>query len=108
MTANADEITAPELERLLADGEPAQLVDVREQWEAEIAAIPGSTLLPLGSLHSSLDALDPDVPVIAYCHHGTRSERALQILRAAGLDTRHLEGGIDAWSRSVDSGMPRY
>ncbi|WP_210506324.1 ThiF family adenylyltransferase [Naasia sp. SYSU D00057] len=108
MTANADGITAPELERLLADGEPVQLVDVREPWEAEIAAIPGSQLLPLGSLPSTLDTLDPEVPVIAYCHHGVRSERALHILRSAGLDARHMEGGIDAWSRSVAPETPRY
>jgi len=108
MTANADEINAPQLEQLLADGAPVQLVDVREPWEAEIAAIPGSKLLPLGALPSSLGDLDPEVPVIAYCHHGVRSERAMQILRSAGLDARHLEGGIDAWSRSVDPGTPRY
>ena len=103
-----DEITAAELDALLAEGAPVQLVDVREPWEAEIAAIPGARLLPLGSLRTSLDVLDPGVPVIAYCHHGMRSERALQLLRSAGLSAQHLQGGIDGWSRTVDPEMPRY
>src|SRR4051812_9649160 len=108
MPQPADEITAAELDALLDGGAPVQLVDVREPWEAEIASIPGSRLLPLGSLGRALDVLDPGVPVIAYCHHGMRSERALRVLQAAGLNAQHLQGGIDAWSRTVDPEMPRY
>ncbi|BDZ46245.1 ThiF family adenylyltransferase [Naasia aerilata] len=103
-----DAISARELDALLDEGDPVQLVDVREPWEASIVALPGSRLLPLRSLDQTLGDLDPDVPVVAYCHHGVRSERALQVLRSAGLKVRHLEGGIDAWSRTVDPTLPRY
>jgi molybdopterin/thiamine biosynthesis adenylyltransferase/rhodanese-related sulfurtransferase len=103
-----DAITAEELAALLEEGGPLQLVDVRQPWEAAIAALPGSRLLPLGSLEQTLRDLDPDVPVVAYCHHGVRSERAVQVLRSAGLSVRHLEGGIEAWSRTVDPSLPRY
>lgn len=106
--SDPDEITAPELERLLAANAHVQLVDVREPWEAAIVTLPGSRLLPLGGLRTRIDELDPDLPVIAYCHHGARSERALWLLRSAGLTVRHLAGGIDAWSRTVDPAMPRY
>lgn len=104
----SDSITAGELDALLDEGGPLQLVDVREPWEASIASLPGSRLLPLGSLGQTLRDLDPEIPVVAYCHHGVRSERALHILRSAGLSVRHLEGGIDAWSRAVDPSLPRY
>lgn len=105
---DADALDAPTLAGILAGGATVQLVDVREPWEAEVAALPGATLLPLRSLAELAEDLDRSVPVIAYCHHGARSERALHTLRAAGFDVRHLEGGIDAWSRTVDPTLPRY
>ncbi len=84
------------------------LLDVREPWEFELVALPGAQLAPLGQLTDMLDALPRDRTIIAYCHHGIRSQHALQILRAAGFDARHLVGGIDAWASEVDPAMPRY
>ncbi len=84
------------------------LLDVREPWESEIASIPGSILIPLGILSSHLDALDHEVPVIVYCHHGVRSASARQLLADNGFTASHLAGGIDAWSRDVDSTLARY
>jgi adenylyltransferase/sulfurtransferase len=102
-------LTPAELQELLATDPDIQLVDVREPWEVAIAAIPGAIVLPLGQLPSLLEALDPDRPVVAYCHHGVRSERARQILAAADWpDARHLGGGIEAWAREVDPQMARY
>ena len=58
-----EEVTPGELAALLASGDPLQLVDVRETWEVELAAIPGAMVLPLGRLPELVDALDPDVPI---------------------------------------------
>lgn len=102
-------LTPAELRDLLAADPDIQLVDVREPWEVAIAAIPGAIVLPLGQLPTLLDALDPDKSVVAYCHHGVRSERARQILAAADWpDARHLGGGIAAWARDIDPQMARY
>lgn len=103
-----EEVTAAELAELLESGEPVQLVDVRETWETEIAVIPDAMVLPLGRLPELLDALDPETPVIAYCHHGIRSAQAAGYLLAHGFDARHLAGGIDAWAEDMDPGMRRY
>lgn len=84
------------------------LLDVREPWEAQLAQIEGSTLIPLGQLRERLGELDPAVPIVAYCHHGVRSEQARTILESGGFDVRHLAGGIDAWSRDVDPSLARY
>lgn len=85
-----------------------QKVDVREPWEFALARIPGAVLIPLGELAARIGELDPSRPVAAYCHHGARSLRALQILRAAGFeDIAHLAGGIDAYSL-MDPSVPRY
>lgn len=93
----------------LAGDAPPRLVDVREPWEAQLAAIPDSTLIPLGQLRDRLDELDPDAPLVVYCHTGVRSARALEWLEGAGFEhARHLTGGIDAWSAKVDPSVPRY
>jgi adenylyltransferase/sulfurtransferase len=84
------------------------LVDVREPWEVELVSLDGAVNIPLGQLAGRLDELDPTVPVVAYCHHGVRSEQARQILEAGGFDVRHLAGGIDAWARDIEPEMRRY
>ncbi|BDI21852.1 ThiF family adenylyltransferase [Herbiconiux sp. L3-i23] len=106
---HADEIDAAALRDLLASGAPVQLIDVREPWEVEIAALPDAHPLPMSSATAdALDDLDRDVPIVAYCHHGMRSERMLAALRAAGFEGTHLAGGIDAWSRDIDPSVARY
>ena len=86
----------------------AQLLDVREAWEVETAALPGATVIPLGELPARLGELDRDRPVIAVCHHGVRSLRAAEGLADAGFEAASVSGGIDAWSRDVDPSIPRY
>ena len=96
-----------------AEGLPL-LLDVREAWEFEIAALraPGlDTLnLPMSELVERVDELDPARPVVCLCHHGVRSAQV-----AAFLEQRHgfqavtnFSGGIDAWSQTVDPSVPRY
>lgn len=105
----ADEISAEQLSSELHAGNPLTLLDVREPWEAAIASLPGSILLPLRNLEESVPELPPDRLVVVYCHRGIRSERALAILRSAGItNSRHLAGGIDAWSVDIDSTVARY
>ena len=105
----AEAVEAGDLAAELRGDRPPFLLDVREQWEADLVALPGSTLIPLGELPSRLGELDPAAPIVAYCHHGVRSGRALVILESAGfVRARHLAGGIDAWSVLVDPDLPRY
>ena len=93
----------------LASDSPPLLLDVREPWEADIATIPGSTLIPLGELDARTAELDPAASVVVYCHLGVRSEYAARLLAGAGFgNVRNLVGGIDAWSRAVDPAVARY
>lgn len=96
--------------QLAAEIESGQLtvIDVREPWEAEIARLPGVQLIPLGTLTDAIGALDPAGHFVLYCHHGIRSLTGLAILSSAGLDAKHLAGGIDAWARDIDPTMTRY
>ena len=86
----------------------AQILDVREPWEFEIASIAGSVNIPLGSLPERAGELDRARPVYALCHHGGRSLSATQWLRRNGFAAVNVGGGIDAWAATVEPGMARY
>ncbi len=103
------DVEAPELKAMQERGEDFLLVDVREPHEYEIARIPGATLIPLRTLPERVAELDSSRTVVLYCHHGQRSQRALEFLRQSGFRRlKNLRGGIEAWSRKVDPGVPRY
>jgi len=103
------ETTVEALNELLAVGAELQLVDVRDDWELAIAALPGALHIPLPQLPASLDALDPERPVVLLCHHGMRSLQAAMWLRQQGYgQATSVAGGIDAWSRQIDPSVPTY
>jgi molybdopterin/thiamine biosynthesis adenylyltransferase/rhodanese-related sulfurtransferase len=103
------EVDARSLAAELSGGATPVLLDVREPWEAEIAAIDRSVLIPLGDLGDRMGELDAAASVVVYCHLGVRSEYAARLLAGAGFaDVRNLAGGIDAWSREVDERVVRY
>jgi 3-mercaptopyruvate sulfurtransferase SseA len=47
----------------------------------------------------ALVGADAGAEVIAYCHSGSRSAAAVQVLAAAGYRARNYEGSWHAWSR---------
>jgi adenylyltransferase/sulfurtransferase len=105
------QITVHELARRLKSKEPTFLLDVRHPWEHEIAALPGSVLIPLAELPSSGPALQPpaEALIVVYCHHGIRSLSGAALLEQQGFtNVASLAGGIDAWSLLVDPAVPRY
>jgi len=105
------ETTVAELQAALARGEELLLLDVREPSEHARARIEGAKLLPLGQLEARLTELDDwrSRRVVIHCHHGPRSARACALLREHGFErVENLSGGIDAWSLTVDPGVPRY
>ncbi len=73
------------------------LLDVREPDEHEESSIPGSHLIPLGSLRRRVAEVPKDQQVVVYCAVGGRSARATEYLRAHGVDAVNLHGGIRAW-----------
>ena len=90
-----------------------RLVDCREEDEYALCRIEGAELIPLSNFAEEatrkiLRSDDPR-PVVVYCHHGMRSMHATVFLRERGRsDVWSLAGGIDLWSRQIDSDVPRY
>ena len=90
-------------------GQTWQLLDVRERWEIEIAAVPGSIRIPMGEIPSRQSELDANVPVAVLCHSGVRSARVAGFLADHGFcRVANIAGGIDAWALEVDDSLPRY
>jgi adenylyltransferase/sulfurtransferase len=108
--AEADfEMDVEDLKRRVDAGEELTILDVRNPQEYEIARIPGSVLIPLHELQDRLGELDPAARIVAHCHHGARSARAVHLLREMGFSRAiNLAGGIDEWSLQVDPSVPRY
>ena len=109
--ATATTVSPADLAARLAAGQPHILLDVREPWEADIAELPGSLLVPLDVVVRDAPGVAGrlgDDPLVIICHHGIRAETARKLLAAAGAPGVVLEGGLDAWSRQVDPSLPRY
>jgi rhodanese-related sulfurtransferase len=103
------QITPKEVSERIARGDKLLLVDVRDPWEFSLCKIPGATLIPLGSLPTSLNTLLDADEVICYCHHGMRSLDVAVWLRQQGVEgAKSMAGGIDRWSTEIDSRVPRY
>jgi len=51
--------------------------------------------------------LEPGAEVVAYCHSGSRSAIAVQVLRALGYDGRNYVGSWHEWSRHDDLPVER-
>jgi rhodanese-related sulfurtransferase len=105
------QISPKELAAWLADAsrEKPQLLDVREQWEWDTARIDGATLIPMREVPARVAELDPGSDVVAICHHGARSQQVAMFLETNGFARVHnLQGGVDAWSRTVDPAVPLY
>src|SRR5438309_3922374 len=106
---NGAEITAQDLKAEWDRTPDLLVIDVREPHEHEIAHIDGAVLIPLAELPTRLGELDGHRELVTHRHHGARSLKALEILKAAGFSkVRSLRGGIDAWAVNVDPKLPRY
>jgi rhodanese-related sulfurtransferase len=100
-----------QLAERLKGSPPPHLLDVRQPDEHAFAALPGSTLIPLGELMDRADEIEAwkDAEVVVYCHHGVRSLHAIGLLRQMGfVKLLNLTGGIDRWSLEADPNTPRY
>lgn len=107
--AAMEQITARQLKTMLEEGKKLTLLDVREPQEWDITHLENAKFIPLGDLPQRLNELDTADEIVAYCHHGMRSAKALGFLQQMGFKKlKNLAGGIDAWAVNVDTDMPRY
>lgn len=107
--AKVPEVTAQEVKKMMEQGRPFVLIDVREPREFQICRIPGSTLIPLRELPKRMHELNSADEIVVHCRTGQRSARAVELLMKAGFRKIHnLKGGVLAWADKVDPAMPKY
>jgi rhodanese-related sulfurtransferase len=100
-------VTVRELNRRLAAGQAAELLDVRTPGEYAAGHVPGVKLIPLDELDPTAFCLErgaADKPLFILCQSGGRARKAIEKLERAGVQGCVLvEGGTQAW---LDAGLP--
>jgi rhodanese-related sulfurtransferase len=91
-------------------GEELTLLDVREDWEVELAPVPTHTVhIPMGEISDRIAELEPEKTTVVICRSGGRSAQVAQFLDRQGFEkVFNLSGGILAWSRVIDPRIPQY
>lgn len=106
---SVEEISPNQLQQWLSEKKPFILLDVREQDEVLVAALPNHMHIPMNLIPIRQNEIPDDLPIVIYCHHGMRSLQVALYLSENGFDdVYNLSGGIDAWSLMVDPSIPRY
>ena len=102
------EITPAEFVARRDRGEALTLLDVREDWELNVASVPGIVHIPMGQVADRLGELDRAREVVVLCRSGRRSLQVANFLQQNGFRAVNLAGGILAWSRELDATIPTY
>ncbi len=103
--ANFENLEPKEAYQLLQkEKDKIVLLDVRNPEEIKTdGKIPGSILIPLGTLAQNIDKLDKNKKIMVYCHSGMRSVSAARLLSSVGFKVLNIKGGILNWK---SEGLP--
>ncbi len=103
------ELPVEELKARRDRGEKPLVIDVREEWELQLASIPDVVHVPMNQLPARLGEFARDAETVVMCHAGGRSLRVAHYLVNQGFtNVANLSGGISAWSQVVDATVPQY
>jgi rhodanese-related sulfurtransferase len=104
------EMTPGEFLERRRGGADMLLLDVREDWETELAPAPTDIVhIPMGQIGDRLGELDPKKETVVICRSGGRSLQVANFLAGRGfVSVSNLSGGILAWSRDLDPKIPQY
>lgn len=78
-----------------------QLIDVRQpdEYTGELSHIPGTTLIPLGTLPEKINELSKDKTIVFVCRSGARSAKAAAFAQSNGFEhVYNLKGGMIRWN----------
>ena len=102
------EIGPQELAALMKKG-PVKLIDVRSPGEHAMVHIEGDQLNTDALVREMKTSWPKDAAIVFYCHHGVASLNAASYMVGHGFaNAKSLRGGIDAWSKEIDSLLPTY
>jgi len=103
------EMTALELNEYVNNNSNAILIDVREDWEYNIAYIKDSIHIPISEIQNKMYDYDEEQTIVFICHHGIRSRMVgIYFEQNDYKNIINLSGGIDSWAKTVDNNMEVY
>ncbi|SEM54671.1 Rhodanese-related sulfurtransferase [Mesobacillus persicus] len=91
------QLSVKEVENLLKEKQPINIIDVREVDEVATGKIPGAIHIPLGLLEFRMQELDKAKEYIMVCRSGGRSASAAQLLDYHGYKVINMTGGMMLW-----------
>ena len=101
------QMSVSELQEELASGSVI-LIDVRGTEERALATLEGARPISPETMQE-IEAMPRDTALAFLCHLGTRSQVAAEHFRKHGYtNVANVVGGIDAWSKEIDSSVPTY
>jgi monothiol glutaredoxin len=84
------------------------LIDVRGSEERALASLEAAKAMD-GETMQAIEAMSKDTALAFICHIGNRSQVAGEHFRKQGFtNVSNVVGGIDAWSKEIDSSVPEY
>jgi membrane protein DedA with SNARE-associated domain/rhodanese-related sulfurtransferase len=99
-------ISVQELRRLIDDGNPPAIVDVRTTRSFAAQHIPGALRMTIDEVDAQLANLPRDREIVLYCTcpNEASAARVARVLMDRGFTrVRPLEGGLDCW---IEAGLP--
>ncbi|MFD2612871.1 rhodanese-like domain-containing protein [Paenibacillus gansuensis] len=91
-------ISPEQLKLRLDQGEPLNIIDVREDEEVAAGMIPGAKHIPLGQLPERYDEIEKTPELFIMCRSGGRSSRACEYLSSLGFEgVTNITGGMLSW-----------
>ena len=94
-------ILAKDVKLKMENNEMLHIIDVRskEEYYGNRGHIPGSKLVPLQTIASSMEKLkNIEDTIYVVCLSGKRSAIASKILRSNGINALNLSGGMLMWN----------
>lgn len=103
------EISVDDLKQMIDEGRDFQLIDVREQWEYDIANI-GGELIPMNLVSKNIRRISQSKQVAVLCRSGKRSANVVRMLQNnfAYNNLYNVAGGILEWSDRIDNSITKY
>jgi monothiol glutaredoxin len=90
------------------DSDAVILIDVRGSEERSLASLDAAKAMD-GDTMKEIEAMPKDTALAFLCHLGIRSQVAAEHFRKQGFsNVSNVAGGIDAWSKEIDSSVPQY
>ena len=101
------QMSVPEFQKRLVQGDSVTLLDVRSPEEFAVSQLKGGVSVPTEkALSKQVDTLQKDTLIVVYCSVGLRSAVTAQALQKRGFrNVFNLEGSLFEWA---NTGLPIY